>query len=222
MKWVKQRAMTINKRREVEMAKQAGEEVMQGLYSESQTMIYRPAPIQDVGTSSRRKTDYCRARSLRTRLGISICMRRLCFRQVLPIYHVSIVGCAALHGLMKLDKGIAKVAKQLKISYAEACTGFEFKKQRAIPVITGIVVAENQAPIVMDAYWESTAAAEEREKQKRMDKALKRWGKLVNALRVRQRLRAQYGDAEGVSYICLLMVERRAAFVVALRSSAKD
>lgn len=51
----------------------------------------------------------------------------------------------------------------------------------------------------MDAYWESTAAAEEREKQKRVDKALKRWGKLINALRVRQRLRATYGDKEGVS-----------------------
>jgi xeroderma pigmentosum group C-complementing protein len=51
----------------------------------------------------------------------------------------------------------------------------------------------------MDAYWASTAAAEEREKQKRIDKALKRWGKLINALRVRERLRATYGDKEGVS-----------------------
>lgn len=48
MKWVKQRAMTINKKREVELAKQAGEDVMQGLYAEGQTMIYRPPPIQDV------------------------------------------------------------------------------------------------------------------------------------------------------------------------------
>lgn len=97
------------------------------------------------------------------------------------------------------DKGIAKVAKQLEVSYAEACTGFEFKKQRAIPVITGIVVASEQAAAVMDAYEASTAAAEERERQKRIEKALKRWGKLINALRVRERLRATYGDKDGVS-----------------------
>lgn len=98
-----------------------------------------------------------------------------------------------------VDKGIAKVAKQLGISYAEACTGFEFKKQRAIPVITGIVVAEDQTETVMDAYRTSNAATEERERQKKVEKALKRWGKLINALRVRERLRATYGDKEGVS-----------------------
>jgi len=69
---------------------------------------------------------------------------------------------------IRLDKGIAKIGKALGISYAEACvslsphtcydkqlrrdaqTGFEFKKQRAIPVITGIVVAEENETLVMD------------------------------------------------------------------------
>ena len=50
MKWVKQRAMTINKRREVELARQAGEESMQGLYAEAQTTIYRPPAIVDVSS----------------------------------------------------------------------------------------------------------------------------------------------------------------------------
>ena len=65
MKWVKQRASTVNRRREIEMAlerereekEKAGEpssgvgeeEVLQGLYAESQTEIYRPEPIVDVG-----------------------------------------------------------------------------------------------------------------------------------------------------------------------------
>lgn len=48
MKWVKQRAMTLNRRREVELAKQNGEESMQGLYSVNQTELYRPPPIQNV------------------------------------------------------------------------------------------------------------------------------------------------------------------------------
>jgi len=66
MKWVKQRAMTVNKQRAIEMtladrrdrARQdpqaegegfASEEgVMQGLYAERQTELYRPDPVVDV------------------------------------------------------------------------------------------------------------------------------------------------------------------------------
>ena len=90
------------------------------------------------------------------------------------------------------------MAKQLGISYAEACTGFEFKKQRAIPVITGVVVASENTEMVMEAYKESAAAAEERERRKREEKALKRWAKLINGLRVRERLRDTYGDNQNV------------------------
>ena len=49
LKWVKQRAVTIQKRRAIEMAQQDGEDVMQGLYSEDQTVLYKPDPIIDVG-----------------------------------------------------------------------------------------------------------------------------------------------------------------------------
>ena len=48
MKFVKQRAMTINRKRAIELAQQEGEESMQGLYSESQTELYRPDPVIDV------------------------------------------------------------------------------------------------------------------------------------------------------------------------------
>ena len=67
MKWVKQRAMTVNKQRAIEMALsqrrdrglqvagENGEEdfatedgVMQGLYAEHQTELYRPDPVVDV------------------------------------------------------------------------------------------------------------------------------------------------------------------------------
>jgi xeroderma pigmentosum group C-complementing protein len=66
-------------------------------------------------------------------------------------------------------------------------------------VITGIVVAEEQVEGVMAAFKESAAAAEEREKRKREERALKRWAKLINGLRVRERLREAYGGKEGVS-----------------------
>lgn len=88
----------------------------------------------------------------------------------------------------------------MKISYAEAVTTFEFKKQRAIPVVTGIVVAKEKEDAVLEEYWKSEAAAEERDKARRESRALKRWGKLIHGLRVRLRLQAEYGGAEDVSF----------------------
>lgn len=48
LKWVKQRAVTIQKRRAQELAMQeSGESIQQGLYAEYQTQIYIPPPIKD-------------------------------------------------------------------------------------------------------------------------------------------------------------------------------
>lgn len=49
LKWVKQRAVTIQKRRAQAQAAQEGQEpALQGLYAEYQTQLYRPPPIKDV------------------------------------------------------------------------------------------------------------------------------------------------------------------------------
>ena len=64
MKWVKQRASTVSRRREIEMVLERGreereragepssgvgeQEMMQGLYAESQTEVYKPEAIVDV------------------------------------------------------------------------------------------------------------------------------------------------------------------------------
>lgn len=53
---------------------------------------------------------------------------------------------------------------------------------------------------MLAAYWESNAAAEERERAKREERALKRWVKLIHGIRVRLRLRAEYGEIDEVSY----------------------
>ena len=53
LKWVNQRAVTLQKRRAQELAKQEnGEAIQQGLYAEWQTEIYTPPPIQDVRSIS--------------------------------------------------------------------------------------------------------------------------------------------------------------------------
>lgn len=171
LKWVKQRAVTLQKRRAQELAKQEGEEVTQGLYAEWQTEIYRPPPIRD---------------------GI---IPRNSFGNI-DLYAPTMLPLGAVH---LPYKGIAKVAKGLGVSYAEACTGFEFKKQRAVPIIKGIVVAAEKKQEVLDAYEESTIAAEERERMKREDRALKRWSKLVNGLRLRLRLQQEYGSKDKVN-----------------------
>ena len=149
LKWVKQRAVTVNKKRAIEMAladqreraaaasgsgsasgsvkgrgdgdtedglgadadvgglddelPTAGEGfasengVMQGLYAEHQTELYRPPPVVDVSSQFMlfvacivaQARGACRERCRRTTLGTSICMCRLCFPPVRPTFPVS-------------------------------------------------------------------------------------------------------------------------------------
>lgn len=49
------------------------------------------------------------------------------------------------------DKGVAKIARKLGFNYAEAVTSFEFKKGRAFPVISGIVVASENEQTILEA-----------------------------------------------------------------------
>lgn len=48
LKMVKQRAVTVHRRRAMEMAQQDGEQALQGLYSESQTELFVPDPVVNV------------------------------------------------------------------------------------------------------------------------------------------------------------------------------
>jgi xeroderma pigmentosum group C-complementing protein len=51
LKMVKQRAVTVHRRRAIEMAQQDGEEVTQGLYSEMQTELFVPDPVVNVSVA---------------------------------------------------------------------------------------------------------------------------------------------------------------------------
>ena len=48
----------------------------------------------------------------------------------------------------------------------------------------------------LKAYWETEHAAAQKEQEKRQQAALNRWTKLVQGLRIRQRIREQYGDGK--------------------------
>ncbi|KAG2106579.1 uncharacterized protein F5147DRAFT_700477 [Suillus discolor] len=175
MKMVKQRAVTIGRKREMELALEKartdshggdGQEDMQGLYARSQTELYKPQPVIDGKVP---KNDFGN----------------------IDLYVPSMLPEGSIHIPFK---GIAKVAKRLGFDYAEAVTGFEFRNQRAIPIIEGIVVAEENETIIVEAYLEAENDAEEKAHAKRLDQVHKRWIRLVQGLRIRDRLRKQYAS----------------------------
>ncbi|EMD39582.1 hypothetical protein CERSUDRAFT_111894 [Gelatoporia subvermispora B] len=188
MKLVKQRAMTVSKQRAIEMALASRSEglsvagdnghegfakevgVMQGLYAEHQTELYKPDPIVDGKVP---KNDFGN----------------------IDLYVPSMLPEGAAYIPYK---GAAKIARQLSFDFAEAVTGFEFKKRRAFPVITGIVVAAENEETILEAYWVAEHDAEEKRRAKRQDQVIKRWTKLIQGLRIRQRLQEQY--AEGAEH----------------------
>ncbi|KAF9485754.1 Rad4-domain-containing protein [Pholiota conissans] len=185
MKMVKVRAGTVNRMRELEGLKDdlrvagqddsneatssSGPEIMQGLYAYSQTEPYVPEPVVNgkVPKNSFGNID---------------------------LYVPSMLPKGAVHIPFK---GVAKIARKMGWDYAEAVTGFEFKKRRAFPIIEGIVVAaENEGPI-LEAFWEAEREAEEKARIKREDRVLKQWTRLIHGLRIRQRLQDQYATTSG-------------------------
>ncbi|KAL8292221.1 hypothetical protein RQP46_001687 [Phenoliferia psychrophenolica] len=165
MKWVKQRTVTINRKRAENVALELGHEAQQqGLYAESQTIVFVPKPVVDGKIP---KNDFGN----------------------IDLYVPSMLPAGAVH---LPQKGAAKCAKTLGIDFAEAVTGFEFRQRRANPILSGIVVAEEFAELLSEAIANSQEALAEKEFAKRQDRVLKRWKKLVVGLRIRQRLQASY------------------------------
>ncbi|KIY51558.1 Rad4-domain-containing protein [Fistulina hepatica ATCC 64428] len=175
LKFVKMRPGTINRAREVQFLKDelesagAGQdEAMQGLYARFQTELYMPDPVVNGKIP---KNDFGN----------------------IDLYVPSMLPSGAVH---LPYKGITKIAKKLDIDYAEAVTRFEFKKRRAIPVIEGVVVASENEQLLIEAYQEAKEDAEELERIKKKERVLKNWKHLVQGLRIRQRLREQYGTEQ--------------------------
>ncbi|KAG8834640.1 hypothetical protein FRC17_007942 [Serendipita sp. 399] len=184
LKRVVQRAHTINGRRALEFAKADGlsEPPTQGLYAEWQTELYVPEPVTN-------------GKIPKNNFGN------------INLFTPSMLPSGAVHIPIQ---NIAKVARQLGIDHAPAVvrilaihlkefaliemqTGFEFRKGHANPIVNGIVIAAENEDIVVSAYWESEQAAQEAERVKRHERVMRRWTRLVQGLRVRKRLIADYG-----------------------------
>lgn len=171
IKYVPTRAVTLIRKREIESSlRETGQKAMQGLYSKSQTEWIIPDPIGPDGKIP--KNAYGN----------------------MDVYVPTMVPQGAVHLPLK---GSAKICRKLAIDYAEACTGFEFGKQRAVPVLTGVVVAEEHEDLVRDAWKTEQVEIKRKEDTKRTGVALGVWRKFLMGLRIVERMKVEYQDAGG-------------------------
>ena len=170
IKMVPVRAVTLTRKREVEEAeREGGEKLKQGLYSWDQTEWIIPPPIQD---------------------GV---IPKNAFGNM-DVYVPSMVPAGAVHVPLR---STMKICKRLGIDYAEAVTGFEFGNKRAVPVITGVVVAAEHEDLVIDEWEKDEEERKRKEEGKREKLALNTWRKFLTGLRIIERVRDEYGgDAD--------------------------
>ncbi|ELU44032.1 DNA repair protein rhp42 [Rhizoctonia solani AG-1 IA] len=74
-------------------------------------------------------------------------------------------------------------------------TGFEFRNRQATPIITGIVIAAGNEQVFLEALASHIRLEQAKEATKRRERVLQRWTRLVQGLRIVQRVNEQYsGD----------------------------
>ncbi|CAD6565980.1 MAG: hypothetical protein ASARMPREDX12_003615 [Alectoria sarmentosa] len=165
MKMVPVRAVTLTRKREVEEAERDGEKLKQGLYALHQTDWIIPRPIQN---------------------GV---IPKNAFGNI-DCYVPTMVPKGAVHIPLKCT---VRICRRLGIDFAEAVTGFEFGKQRAVPIITGVVVADENEHAVIDEWEKDEEERRTKEEGKREKTALATWRKWLMGLRIIQRVREEYG-----------------------------
>ncbi|KAH8912925.1 Rad4-domain-containing protein [Coniochaeta sp. PMI_546] len=169
LKRVPYRAATTNRRREIAEAEAAtGEKVLQGLYSFDQTDWIIPEPIKD-GIIP--KNDYG---------NIDLFAEHMC-------------PAGAVHVPYR---GAMRVCKRLEIDYAEAVVDFEFGNRMAVPVIQGVVIAEEYHDQVMEEIAKDEAERSRKEDEKRTKAALGMWRKMLMKMRIAERIQRDYGHIQ--------------------------
>lgn len=93
-------------------------------------------------------------------------------------------------------RGVGKVCKRLGIDYAEAVVDFEFGHRMAVPVIQGVVIAQEHHDRVMVELEKDEAERVRKEDEKRRKAALGKWRKFLMGLRIVERIRQEYGEVD--------------------------
>ncbi|CAO3693470.1 unnamed protein product [Rhizopus stolonifer] len=165
VKMVKTAAITIEKKRMNEMAKQDGQEAMTPCYGEWQTQKIIPDPIIDGKVT---KNSYGN----------------------IDLFTPEMLPAGGVHIPIK---GIGKVAKKLGVDYADAVTGFEFVKMRSVPIIEGIVIAKEFQYVIMEALEEQEQNEAIKAIEKQEKEVYLRWRKLIKSLLIKARVDNEYG-----------------------------
>lgn len=163
------RAATTNRRREIAEAEAlSGHKVLQGLYSYDQTDWIIPPPIQN-----------------------GIIPKNQYGNIDLFVEHMLPEGAAHVP-----YRGAVRVCKRLEIDFAEAVIDFEFGHRMAVPVIHGVVIPEEHFDNVMEELAKDEAEKKRKEDEKRRKVVLAMWRRLLMGMRIRERIREEYGDVE--------------------------
>ncbi|KAI9710310.1 MAG: hypothetical protein M1820_002805 [Bogoriella megaspora] len=171
LKQVPIRAVTLARKRAAEdVERETGEKALQGLYAEDQTRWIIPQPISPGGTIPRNAYGN------------------------IDVYVPTMVPEGAVHLPFK---GTAKICRRLGIDHAEAVIGFEFGKQRAVPVVQGVVVAEGNEGLVKDAWRVDEEERKRKEDKEREKRTLAMWKKFLVGLRIKARIGEEYGEDIG-------------------------
>lgn len=93
-------------------------------------------------------------------------------------------------------RGAMRVCKRLQIDYAEAVVDFEFGHRMAVPVIQGVVIAEENHETVMVELEKDEAERVRKEDEKRRKAALAQWRRFLMGMRIAERIRQEYGEID--------------------------
>ncbi|KAI2636065.1 Rad4 transglutaminase-like domain-containing protein [Xylaria nigripes] len=170
LKYAPYRAATTNRRREIAEAEAAtGQKVLQPLYSFEQTDWIIPDPIKD-GVIP--KNDYG---------NIDMFAEHMCPEGAIHVPY----------------RGTVRVCKRLEIDFAEAVVGFEFGHRMAVPVIQGVVIAQEHYERLIEELEKDEAERARKEDEKRRKAALSTWRKFLVGLRVAIRIHQDYSHLDG-------------------------
>ena len=167
LKRVPYRAATTRRRRDIAEAEAAtGEKVLQGLYSFDQTDWIIPPPIRN-GVIP--KNEYG---------NIDLFVEHMCPRGAVHVPY----------------RGAVRVCKRMGVDFAEAVVDFEFGHRMAVPVIQGVVVAEEYHDEVMAELAKDEAERSRKEDEKRRKASLGMWRKMLMGLRIVERIWQDHGE----------------------------
>ncbi|KAI9680991.1 MAG: hypothetical protein M1829_001071 [Trizodia sp. TS-e1964] len=166
LKMVPMRAVTLNRKRAIEQAEaDGGEKMKQGLYSREQTDYIIPPPIKN-------------GKIPKNAYGNMDC------------FVPSMIPAGAVHVPLR---STSRICRKLHIDYAEAVVGFDFKSQRAVPLIQGVVIAAENEELLIETWEAEEEERKRKEDGKREKVALAMWRKFLMGLRIVKRVREEYG-----------------------------